>query len=75
MERECRYLVFKYKDVLKHLSKTEQRNLIELSNKVDAGRRRRRKGPVECVVVEHDWPEYEPTWAAIEKRMDETPND
>ena len=25
--------------------------------------------PFRCVVVEHDWPEYEPTWQAIEKRM------
>lgn len=74
MQREHRYLVLKYKDVLKHLNETEQRSLIELSKKVDAGRRRRRKGPIECVVVESDWPEYEPTWAAIEKRMDAAPN-
>jgi hypothetical protein len=24
---------------------------------------------VECVVVEHDWPEYEPVWRMIESRM------
>jgi hypothetical protein len=24
--------------------------------------------------VEHDWPEYEPTWQAIEARMDAVPN-
>ncbi|WP_218179140.1 hypothetical protein [Pseudomonas gingeri] len=23
----------------------------------------------ECMVIESDWPEYEPTWAAIERRM------
>jgi len=27
-------------------------------------------GHMKCVVVEHDWPEYEPTWAAIAARVD-----
>lgn len=27
---------------------------------------------VDSVVVEQDWPEYEPTWRAIEDRMNET---
>jgi len=26
--------------------------------------------PVAGVVVESDWPEYEPTWAAIQKRVE-----
>ena len=27
------------------------------------------KPPLDCVVVEADWPEYEPTWKAIEARV------
>ncbi len=27
------------------------------------------KQPLACVVVESDWPEYEPTWEAIKKRV------
>lgn len=30
---------------------------------------------VDCVVVEADWPEYEQTWTAIEKRCAENPDD
>jgi hypothetical protein len=30
---------------------------------------------MQCVVVESDWPEYEPTWAAIGKRVDGLPAD
>lgn len=38
----------------------------KIANKrMDEGRER----IMECVVVEHDWPEYEPTWAAIEARV------
>lgn len=29
---------------------------------------------VECVVIEKDWPEFEPTWAAIEARMTGQPS-
>lgn len=32
-------------------------------------RRLKGKKPLECVVVEKDWPEYEPTWKAIEARV------
>ncbi|EKT4522754.1 hypothetical protein QEM13_001997 [Pseudomonas putida] len=29
----------------------------------------------ECLVIESDWPEYEPTWAAIEARVTGKPSD
>jgi hypothetical protein len=32
------------------------------------GRRRQGKKPLVACVVESDWPEYEPTWNAIEER-------
>ena len=74
MEREKRYLVFKYTDACAALSFTERGQLADLADRVHAYRSSVGKAPLECVVVESDWPEYEPTWAAIEKRVDETPN-
>jgi NTP pyrophosphatase (non-canonical NTP hydrolase) len=31
------------------------------------------KPPLKCLVIESDWPEYEPTWKAIEARMTGNP--
>lgn len=75
MEREHhRYMVLKYKDIVKHLTEDEQMALVGLANKVDAGRRSERKqGPIECVVVEADWPEYLDTWSKIAARVDGVP--
>jgi len=73
MQREMRYLVVKYKDMLKHLSADEQIALIELAKKVGAGRKADGKREMECVVVEHDWPEYEDVWAMIASRVDDVP--
>ena len=41
--------------------------------KINEGRFRDGKPEIEAVVVESDWPEYEPTWEAIKKRMEEAP--
>ena len=74
MEREYRYMVLKYKDMLKHLTEDEQVALIELAKKIDAGRKAEGKeGPFECVVVEADWPEYLDTWSKIAARVDGVP--
>ena len=75
MEREHhRYMVLKYKDIVKHLTEDEQMALVGLANKVDAGRRSEGKqGPIECVVVEADWPEYLDTWSKIAARVDGVP--
>lgn len=60
-KREERYIVIKLKDLggipdhLRH----------EIVNAIKAAEFPQR----ECVVVESDWPEYAPTWAAIERRM------
>jgi len=74
VEREYRYMVFKLKDVRAALSRDERALLKHLAGKVHDYRLGEGKAPLECVVVESDWPEYEPTWQAIEQRMDETPN-
>lgn len=67
--REQRYYVLKIKDVNKYLSH-EQRMLLEsIMLVIWVGRQGDHKNSIDCVVVEKDWPEYEPTWQAIEKRM------
>ena len=67
--REERYLVFKRKDMAKYLSKEGQGQLLYFADKI--ARERRLDGRVEmnCVVVEHDWPEAEAVWSMIEARM------
>ncbi|MBK4999494.1 hypothetical protein IAE37_001770 [Pseudomonas sp. S31] len=57
-EREERYIVFKVKDLSEH-KLGWVRDVIRLND----------IPTVDAVVVEADWPEYETTWAAIERRV------
>jgi hypothetical protein len=71
MKREPRYIVLKLTDmVAAELTDTERDQFNEVCDKVNRTRHSRMKPPLECVVVEKDWPEYEPTWAAIAARVD-----
>lgn len=70
MERENRYVVVKRKDILRYLSAVEEKQLGLLVEKIDEGRKQDNRCVLQCVVVESDWPEYEPTWNAVEKRAD-----
>lgn len=70
MNRENRYLVVKRKDILEHLSASEERQLGLLVEKICEGRKQQGKKDLECVVVESDWPEYDETWMAIAARVD-----
>jgi hypothetical protein len=79
-KREFRYAVIKRKDADAALTLDERATLSDLLWKIECWRQRSGKGTLSCVVVEHDWPEYEPTWKAIEARMapggaEEKPND
>ncbi len=67
--REPRYFVVKLSDARKHLSRVEWDKLRSLGSTVACGRKLEGKSLLQCVVVESDWPEYEPTWRAIEARM------
>ena len=69
--REDRYIVIKRSDLdSMKLTDKEKR---EFEHILYAIKRHREivlgKAPLQCVVVENDWPEYEPTWRAIETRM------
>jgi hypothetical protein len=70
MIREERYTVLKVADVTEALSPDECSQLIALEEKVAMWREQAGKAPLQTVTVEHDWPEYEPTWQAIERRVD-----
>lgn len=69
-KREHRYIILKLSDVEQaSLGTVERAALDRIICIVDAARKYRDKPPLECVVVESDWPEYEPTWKAIKRRM------
>lgn len=68
-KREPRYVVFKLKDIEKYLTEGEKDSLMCIGDEIAYGRANDGKQPFNAVVVEQDWPEFEPTWAAIEARM------
>jgi len=68
-KREPRYVVFKIKDLLACCSEEQLAELDCIGMDVSKHRREAGKPPFNAVVVEQDWPEFEPTWAAIEARM------
>lgn len=70
MIRERRYTVFKHTDMEKYLSGEEIQQLCALDSKINFCRQQEGRGLLTAAVVEKDWPEYEPTWAMIEARVD-----
>lgn len=68
-KREIGYVVLKSADLqAAGLTEAELDGLKAVCARVDQYRREVGKPYLECVVVERDWPEYEPTWQAIERR-------
>lgn len=65
-QREERYVVFKVSDLGNSLKGDEIRRL---AREYAEQRRLKGKEPLECVVVEKDWPEYDLVWDMIESRM------
>ncbi|MFJ4457678.1 hypothetical protein ACIP1G_27875 [Pseudomonas sp. NPDC089392] len=61
LQREERYVVIK-------ISKMHPHPTFRAKH-LSALKREHEDALVDCVVVERDWPEYEPTWAAIEARV------
>lgn len=67
-QREDRYVIFKISD-LRTMMPADLTGFDQICRRVTAHRERNGKPPLQCVVVEHDWPEYEPVWQMLEKRM------
>ena len=68
-KREQGYIVLKITDI--HAACLTYKEVVDLNavcEKISQARIEHAKGLLECVVVEKDWPEYDPTWAAIVKR-------
>ena len=71
MKREARYVVLKLKDIdACEFTDATLSAFNGICDRVNQKRISQGKGLLECVVIESDWPEFEPTWAAIEKRVD-----
>lgn len=70
MKRELRYVVLKLKDVSEILTPKQMAQLEDICETVSLYRISRGAETLNCVVVESDWPEYEPVWKMIEERMD-----
>lgn len=68
-KRESRYVVLKITDIEMGLTDHQKNVLFSLCAIVEASRLDRGKSDFRCVVVEQDWPEYEPVWKMIENRM------
>jgi hypothetical protein len=66
--REARYIVIKASDA-QQFSFSDKIKLMDVEAASQAIRKARGKQPMECVVIESDWPEYEPAWQMIEQRM------
>lgn len=72
MELQQRYIVLKEVDVA-GLDPKAQAQLRRLEKAVEFQRELRGKGPLESVVVEQDWPEYERTVESILRRAEGLP--
>lgn len=70
MKREERYLVFKNADVKRYLTKEAQIELSQIASTITGARKGQRRGELQCVVVESDWPEYEHVWELIRLRVE-----
>ena len=71
MKRENRYVVIKRKDIDKYLPDEMRRQLGFIIKAITHKRAIEDKKPIDCVVVESDWPMYEETWQEIEQWVHE----
>lgn len=71
--REPRYIVLKSTDAKAALTQTDLEILDILCDKVARWRSSHGKANLSGVFVEHDWPEHDGVWAAIERRCTPTP--
>lgn len=69
-KKEFRYLVFKIKDVDLYLTEQEKYSLLCIADELAVCRADAGKNPLQCVVVEDDWPEYETVWKMIRDRTE-----
>lgn len=64
--KEDRYLVLKRSDIETGLDEEQKSILLHLAHIVGRERQSLGKAPLECVVVESDWPNYSEVWKSVE---------
>jgi|GEM_PF-5360126 len=70
MNRENRYLVLKHTDITAGLSMAQRKILESLADMVADRRSIEGKHMLQAVVIESDWPEYEPVWRMLARRVE-----
>lgn len=66
-KKEDRYLVFKRKDLDKHLSKEGRSALYSISEGLASRLKEQEGKELNCVVVEQDWPMFAHVWEEIQR--------
>lgn len=67
--REDRYTVLKNADIAAYLTDEDRELLDDLLRKINRHRLMEKREVLRCVVIEHDWPEYGASCAALELRI------
>jgi len=70
MKREERYIVLKLTDLDAALTPPARECLERLCDLVALQRALTGKRPFQAVIIEDDWPEFEPVWGMLERRVD-----
>ncbi len=65
-----RYIVVKSTDANRYLTAAQRKALAKINIAIDDGRHKDKRGTLKTVVIESNWPEYEPAWRAIEARVE-----
>lgn len=68
MGLEHRYIVVKNTDFENYLMEELKHKVREALAYIEIGRKNDDRPPLEAIVIEKDWPEYEPTKKALEDR-------
>ena len=71
MQRERRYIIFKTSDTV-YLAAGGKKAVVDLIKAMAQILEDHGKPPLNCVVVEEDWPEYEKVWQMFEARVNLT---
>lgn len=64
-----RYLVIKVSDVLRYTGTSDEAHLIRIFELINKGRIKDRRGILDGVFIERDWPEFKDAVDALLKRI------
>lgn len=67
--REERYVVFKIEDIVKYLHEVDREVIRSIGDRLSLLRKADGKRPLVSLVIESDWPEYEPAYSQIKARV------